>query len=396
MAGSKTIQRGYKYRIYPTEAQIRQIVQTFGCVRYVYNSFLSLWEEAWKATGKGLSYGQCSAWLTQMKKEKGTEWLKEVDSTALQSSLRALSDAYNAFFAHKRKHPKFHAKKNDQSYVSKNNNHSIRIEKEGKNVFVVLPKLGRVKIAYSREVPDHIISATVRKDSAGRYYVSLLAESELYPCGKTGKILGIDLGIRELAVTSENVKIANSHFSRKQERNLIREQRKLSRKIEANISGYTAERKPIWKKELRECRNIQKQMHKVSRIHSRIADQRRDYLQKQSTELIREYDVICLEDLNVKGMQKNRKLSRSIAEVSWSEFVRMLEYKAEWNDKKIIKVDRWYPSSQTCSMCGSINPSVKDLKIRKWKCRVCGEEHERDLNAAVNIRSEGMRILGIA
>ena len=393
---SKTIQKGYKYRIYPDKKQIDTITSTFGCVRFVYNHFLDAWNTSYSSSGKGLSYNKCSSLLTSMKKEKETEWLSAVDSTALQSSLRALSNAYDGFFRKKRKHPRFHSKKSEQSYTAKCNNHSIRIENDGDDTFVVLPKLGRVKIRYSRKAPDDIISATVRRDCAGRYFVSLLCRSEYFPSASTGKTAGIDLGLKEFVITSDNEKITNSHYKKNLTKKLRREQKRLSRKMESNISGYTKDREPIWKKPLDECRNIEKQRQKIAKIHNRIKDQRTDFLQQESTGLIRKYDIICVEDLNVAGMMKNHRLADSISDVSMSEFLRMLEYKAEWNSRRIVKIDRYYPSSQTCHCCGTVNPKVKDLKVRKWICPECGSEHDRDVNASINIKKEGLRMLGIA
>ena len=367
--------KAYKFRIYPNADQEVLI----GCVRFVYNYFLALWNEEYSKNGKGLTYNSCSAMLPQMKKNEATSWLKEVDSIALQSSVKNLSDSFSRFFKKQNRRPQFKSKKNPvQSYTTKNVNKSITIIEN----IIKLPKLGQVKFAKSRELNGRILNATIRKNPSGKFFVSILCEEEVPELPKTGLEIGIDLGITDFEILSNGQKIDNNRFTSKMEKTLKREQRKLSRRaLLAKKAG----------KELFEARNYQKQKKKVARLHEKVINQRTDFLNKLSTEIVKNHDSICIEDLNTKGMLRNHKLAKSISDVSWFSFVSKLQYKAEWYGREIIKVDKWFPSSQLCSKCGH-KDGKKSLEIREWTCPVCHAHHDRDINASKNILAEGLQI----
>jgi len=379
--------KSYKYRIKLNNKQKEIVSKTFGCTRFVYNYYLTKNEETYKLTGKGLSYKEFSKDLTLLKKEK--IWLKEVDSTALQTTLRYLSDAYKNFFNKTGDHPIFHKKKNYASYTTKNNHDSIKILDEK---HLQIPILGKVYFYNSRSIKGKILSATISRKPSGKYYVSInfKCEDEL-SLPKTNKSAGIDLGLKSFAMLSDGTNISPFKVDEKLEKRLLKEERKLSRMIKANIESYDKNRKPRFKRPLNECKNLQKQRIKVARLHEKIANKRTDYVQKLSTKLIRKYDVISIEDLNVEGMLKNHHLAKSIQEASWSEFVRLLEYKASWYGKTIQKVDRFFASSKTCSVCGFKKIDLQ-LKDRSWTCPNCKSILNRDLNAAININFEGLRL----
>ncbi len=372
--------KAYKFRIYPDREQEMLISKTIGCARFVYNHFLDLWNETYASTGKGLSYNSCSAMLPQMKRDDNTEWLKEVDSIALQSSVKNLSDSFSRFFTKQNSHPRYKSKKNPvQSYTTKNVNNSIAVI--GKSI--KLPKLGMVRFAKSREIKGRIIKATIRKNPSGKYFISVVVEEKIEQLPKTNSIIGIDLGIRDFATFSNGRKVANHKFTSQMEKKLIREQKKLSRR------ALLAKSKGI---NLLEAKNYQKQRRKVALLHEKIMNQRNDFLNKLTTQIIKNHDVICVENLNTKGMLRNHRLAKSISDVSWASFVDKLIYKAEWYGREIIKVDRWYESSQICNKCGH-KDGKKPLHIREWTCPNCGSTNDRDINASKNILKEGLRII---
>ncbi|SFH56088.1 IS200/IS605 family element RNA-guided endonuclease TnpB [Pisciglobus halotolerans] len=375
------IHKAYQFRLYPNKEQSILINKTIGCSRFVYNHFLNQWKETYKETNKGLSYGKCSAQLPTLKKQEETEWLKEVDSIALQSSLRNLSDSFDRFFKKQNQYPRFKSKQNPvQSYTTKSTNGNIAVLGNQ----LKLPKLGFVRFAKSREVKGRIFNATIRRNPAGKYFVSLLVETEADPIKKTGSSVGIDVGLKDFAVLSDGTIYKNPKFFRSLEKKLAREQRKLSRrKVQALKTGH----------QLSESKNYQKQRIKVAKIYETIKNKRMDYLHKISTEIVKNHDIIGIEDLLVKNMVLNRKLAKSISEVSWAVFRTLLEYKAKWYGKEVVAVARNFPSSQLCSECGYQNKAVKNLAVREWACPNCHTHHDRDLNASINLKQEAISLL---
>ena len=319
--------------------------------------------------GSKVGYSQTSAMLTELKKIPDFAFLKEVDSIALQQSLRDLDRGFVNFFQKRASHPIFKSKhNNNQSYRTVNQGDNIRIV--GK--YLKLPKLGYVKIKQSLEV-GHINSVTVERTPTGKYFVVLNVEFEPQPRPNSGGSIGIDVGIKDFFSDSNGRTINNPKYLEKSMRRLIREQRRLSRKQKGS-------------------NNRNKQRIRVALLHEKIANQRNDFLQKQSTMLIRENQTICVEDLNVRGMMRNHKLAQHIASASWGKFFAMLEYKAAWYGNDIIKVPTMYPSSQTCSCCGHRNPLLKNLAIRNWECPECHTKHDRDTNASINILNKGLEV----
>ena len=362
------MQKGVKFRIYPNKKQRNLINQTFGCCRLVYNMGLDMRNKAFE-NGEKVNYSKTSAMLTELKRSDEFSFLKDADSVALQQSLRDMDCGFKNFFEKRARHPRFKSKHNNhQSYRTINQNNKIRIV--GK--YIKLPKLGYVKVRQSMDV-GKINNATVMCTPTGKYFVVLNVDFEPEVKQNNGGSIGIDVGIKEFYSDSNGNVVSNPKFLEKSLKKLRREQRRLSRKNKGSS-------------------NRNKQRIRVAKVHEKITNQRNDFLQKLSTMLISENQVICIEDLKIKNMVRNHKLARCISSVSWGKFFNMLEYKANWYGNKIVKVTTMYPSSQTCSCCGYKNPLVKNLAIRKWKCPNCHTKHDRDANASINILNKGLSI----
>ena len=360
----------YKFRLYPSRKQINLIERTFGCCRYVYNHYLAMRQEAYKTSGETLNYYACCKDLTLLKQQEETSWLRDADATALQASVQDLDRAFQNFFrrvkqGEKPGYPKFKSKHNHtQSYKSKCVGTNIKVLDKA----VQLPKLGKVKCRISRKVEGRILSATVSKTASGKYYVALCCrlEQDIPKLPSAGSVVGLDMGIKSFAVSSDGVEYANPKYLRQFEKKLARLQRQLSRKTKGSA-------------------NWNKARIQVARLHEHIANQRLDMQHKLSTQIVRQNDVICIEDLASKNMVQNHKLAKAISDVAWGEFRRQLTYKAEWYGRKLITVNRFYASSQICSHCGERWPGTKDLAVRRWTCPHCCAILDRDTNAAVNI-----------
>ena len=375
---TKIIKKAYKFRIYPTLEQINFFVKSFGCVRKVYNLMLDDRKqdyEEYKITGIKTKYP------TPAKYKEKHPYLKEVDSLALANAQLNLEKAFKNFLRNKEfGFPKYKCKSNPVQSYTTNNQGAIYIDKG----YIKLPKLkSLVKIRLHREIKGIIKSVTISKNSINHYFVSVLCQEEIEELPKVNKNIGIDLGIKDFAIMSDNTKVENLKLTKKYEDKLKREQRKLSRRCKLAKDSY---------KKLKDSKNYQKQKKKVARIHNKIKNKRKDFVNKLSTKIINNHDIICIEDLNIKGMLKNHKLAKSISDVSWCEFVRQLEYKANWYGRKIVKIPTFYPSSKTCSNCGNIKETLK-LSERSYKCECCGLEIDRDYNASINILKKGLEIL---
>ena len=362
----RKINRTFRFRLYPNREQTELIAKHFGCSRYVYNYFLNQRIEQYRLTGKSDNYYVQAKALTELKKNEETAWLNEVNTQSLQFVIRSLESAYTNFFKKRAKFPNFKSKHSKNSFTIPQ---SASID--GGRLFIRKFKEG-IKCRVHRDIKGKIGKVTITKTPSGKYFVSVFTEEEyITPIKKTDKSIGVDMGLKNLLTTSDGETFNNNRYTKRYECKLAKAQQHLSRKVKGS-------------------KGFENQKLKVSRLHEKISNSRADYLHKCSISLVRRYDTICIEDLNVKGMTKNHHLSKSISDASWCKFVAMLTYKAEWNDKKVVKVDRYFPSSQTCNVCGYVNKQTKDLSVREWECPECHTRHDRDINAAINILHFGL------
>lgn len=365
--------KAYKYRIYPNRQQIEQIQKTFGCCRFVYNQTLAYRKEKYENTKESMNKISCNNYVNQVLKKEYL-WLKEVDKFALTNSVYNMDSAYQKFLKEHTGYPKFKSKRdNHKSYTTNFTNGNIAIESNK----VKLPKLKWVKAKVHREFTGRIKSATISQVPSGKYFVSILVETEHIILPPTNGQVGIDLGVKDLLITSDGEKKDNIRAAKKYEDKLAKEQRKLAHKKKGSS-------------------NWNKQRIKIARLHEKIANTRKDYLHKISHQLIKENQLIVSEDLAVSNMVKNHHLAKVIQDCGWYELTRQLRYKSDWNSRTYIKIGRFTKSSQACNVCGYINPYTKDLSVREWTCPQCGVVHDRDINAAKNILNEGIRLLNVA
>lgn len=368
----------YKFALYPSMKQEIQIIKTFGCVRWVYNHCLAKRKEYYDETGKTFGLAACEKMITVCRHDPETEWLREVDATALQRAARHLDTAYQRFFDKISDCPQFKKKSSIRaSYTTVNNRNSIEIFDN----CIKLPKLGKVKCKFNRKVTGRILTATISRDSSGKYFVSVTCTEVITePLTKTKQSVGIDVGQDTYCTFSDGNKIENPKFLKQSLPKTKKAHKNLSRKKKGSS-------------------NYRKAQKKLAKIEAKVAARRRDFQHKQTKKIVSDYDIICIENISSaemtdrKSAKKRRKANnRSKADRAYGEFFRMLTYKSNLYGKKLIKVDKYFPSSQLCSNCGFKNEAVKNLSVRKWTCPECGQLHDRDINAAINILHEGLRL----
>ena len=365
------IYRSYKYRFYPTTEQQVLLAKSFGCARFVYNRFLALRSQAYQDHKINVSFPEACFLLTLDKQKDELSFLKEVPAVVLQQSLRNADAAYQNFFKKKTKYPKFKSKWNRQSIRFLPNAFAY----DGKYSITLAKMDSPLKIKWSRTIPRgaKVKSVTVSKEPSGRYFISFLCEDSVAPKPKNDKSIGLDWGLKDFVTTSDGEKVTAPKHYRQSEKKVAKAQRDLSRKQKGS-------------------NNRQKARVKVAKAHAKVANQRKDFLHKLSSSIVHENQVICIEDIAVKNLSRNRHLSKSIMDSGWGEFVRQLEYKSQWYGRSLVKVDRFFPSSKTCSHCGCIKGHL-NLSERNWTCSECGVVHDRDYNASVNIKAEGTAVL---
>lgn len=361
--------KAYKYRFSPSDEQKRILAQTFGCCRYVYNWALRQRTDAYYQHGERLYYQATAHRLVMLKKQEETLWLNEVSSVALQQALRHLETAFRNFFEGRADYPTFKKKRNQQAATYASNAFTWNARA------LTLAKMDApLDITWHRPLPDGCkpSSLTITKDEADRYFVSILVEEDIAPLEVTPKMVGLDLGLKSMVITSDGHTYGNPKFFVKDEKKLAKAQRCHAKKKKGS-------------------KNRAKARLKVARIHTKIADRRRDYQHQLSVRIIRENQVVCVESLHVKNMVKNHRLAKAISDVGWSECVRQLEYKAEWYGRTLVRIDKWYPSSKRCFDCGHLLDSLP-LDVRSWICPECGVQHDRDINAAKNVLAAGLAV----
>lgn len=361
-------ERAYKYRIYPTTEQVHLLEQTFGCVRFIYNSILKWRTDAFYMEQKKVNYNACSSKLTELKKEPELSWLNDVSCVPLQQSLRHQQTAFKNFFEGRAKYPTFKKKRSKQSAEFTKS----AFKYSDGQIFIAKSK-EPVNVRWSRDLPSEPTTITISRDSAGRYFVSCLCRFEPKSLPISKKTVGIDLGLKDLVITSDGFKSGNPRYTKRYAKKLAKAQRVLSKKKKGSA-------------------NFHKAKIKVARIQAKISDCRRDFTHKLTTQLVNENQVISCESLSVKNMVRNRKLSKAISDANWSELVRQLIYKAEWHGRTVVKIDKWYPSSKRCNNCGHVVDSLP-LHVRSWQCPVCKTQLDRDHNAALNIKAVGQAVL---
>lgn len=367
------MEMSYKFRILPTEAQAQLIEQTFGNCRFLYNYYLDKGITLYREEKKTFNYYDCVGDIKNLKAEENKQWLKLGDATAYQNAMKDLQRAYDNFFSRKAGFPKFKKKKESKaSYRSTNNHNAIKCVDDR---FVQIPKLGLVRCKFSKLVFGRILSATISRNASGKYFVSLCCTDVPNPLSlQTGSMIGLDLGLKDFLIDSNGNKVENYHYLKHSQKKLERTHRQLSRKAKGG-------------------NNYEKYRVLLARCYEKVSNQRNDFQHKLSKQLILDNDIICIEDLNVKGMVKNHKLAKGISDCAWGEFVRKLEYKSQFYGKTLVKIDRFYPSSKLCHECGYKNTELT-LDIREWTCPKCGAHLDRDINAAKNILNEGLRKIG--
>lgn len=366
---AKLVKRAYKYRFYPTPEQAQELERTFGTVRYVYNRTLAERTRAYSQETRRVNYAESARWLAQWRADPETAWLAESASVPQQQAVRQLQTAFNNFFAKRAKYPRFKRKGRSRDSAT-----YTRFGFSYRDGQVKLAKMSEpLNIRWSRALPPgEPTRATVTRDPSGRYFISLLMEEEVFAPAPTRGALGLDAGLNRLLTDSEGREYTNPKHEQRERKRLAKAQRALAHKKKGS-------------------RNREKARLRVARIHARIADRRRDYLHKLTTSLIRENQTVMIEDLAVRNMVRNHSMARAISDASWSELRSMLEYKAQWYEREVVAIDRFYPSSKTCSSCGHLLNALP-LDIRQWSCPECGASHDRDVNAARNILAVGLTV----